>query len=67
MNQVKLKNQKKWKNQVKWETCKLLLHSILQTLKKIIQTPVWRLNKQIISTYFVYILPAHIRALTEII
>ena len=33
---------------------------------KIIQIPAWRFNEQIISTYFVYILPVHIRALTEI-
>ena len=44
-----------------------MLHPILQMFKKIIQTPVWQLSKQIISTYFVYNLLAHIRALTEII
>ena len=44
-------------------TCKFILYSTLQTFKKKI-IPLWRLNKQILSTH---ILPAHITALTEII
>ena len=66
MNLVKLKNQKNGENQ--WEPCKIVLYSALQTYKnKIIQFPILQLNKQIISTYFVYIFSAHIRAMREII
>ena len=36
-------------------TCKLILYSTLQTFKNEI-IPVWRFNKQIISTHFVHIL-----------
>ena len=49
------------------KTCKLVLYTTLQTFKnQIIQIHLWRLNKQIISTPFVYILSAYIKAMTEI-
>ena len=65
---VKLKHQKNLEHQVKWQPSKLVLHSILQTFKiKTIQIPIWQLNKQIISTHFVYLFSAHIRAWTKII
>ena len=66
INKAKLKNLKNWENQFKWEPCKLVLYSTLQTFKnKIMQIPVWQWNK-IISTHFVCIYSAHIKALTEI-